>query len=191
VGGPKVGRHSDRGIRTITVASLKLGLCQSMSVSPALNSGNGYLTVRLEHSDCNKKYRERETERQRRVPWGEVEVSVKFRMRGCVFEPLFHAFIWKGREVFQEPSEIENCSLTDNHMKHQNTVVRASSLPIFNCRKDCLRLISAKLCCKYFVVAPKSGGAFLWVSLRMAILLGLFLPRAELRLRSQNKVPTN
>jgi len=38
--------------------------------------------------------------------------------------------------VFQQPSDTGNCSLTDSYRKHHNTVVRASSLPIFNCSKD-------------------------------------------------------
>ena len=83
MGGPKVGGYSDGGILTIRVASLNLGLCKAMFTGTNVK---GYLTVRPEHSDSNKKHTEM-------CPGGEVEGSVKFRVRCCVFEKVVPAFL--------------------------------------------------------------------------------------------------
>jgi len=157
------------------VASLKWGLCQIMFIGTKID---GYLTVRPEHSDCNKKHTHTQTHAHthtHRCLGGEVEGSVKFRVR-CIFEPVVSFF--KGPSGLSRAFCNWNCSLTDSHLKHQNTVLRASSIPIFNCRKDGFCLISARLCCDKCLVASTTGGAFMWVSLRMMILPGLFLSRA-------------
>ena len=81
---------------------IKESVCQAMLTD---TKDNGCLTVRPKHSGCKKKHTPTRT--------GVLEVSVKFRVRRCVVEPVVPVFIWNGRAVVIEPLVTGNCSVTD------------------------------------------------------------------------------